>query len=907
MAEALKAPLPSPPLPSREEIAAYHLTDEDRLVADLITRAAPSEDEQRRIDELARRLVHAARMGRRQHGGVDAFMHEYGLSSEEGVILMCLAEALLRIPDARTADALIADRIAEGQWDRHLGNSQSLFVNASTWGLMLTGRVVRLKPGGGFDPGSLMKRLVQRSGKPMIREAMRYAMRIMGDQFVLGQTIELALGRAEAYEAKGYRFSYDMLGEAARTDADAVRYQERYLHAADKVGQAAGKPRDQGFQRLMSRAGLSVKLSAIHPRFEPAKENRVIAEVVPRLVELCRLAKSHALSITVDAEEADRLELTLAVLAEAALHPDLENWHGLGLAVQAYSRRALPVLRWLKRLSEASRRRIPVRLVKGAYWDSEIKWAQERGLENYPVFTRKVNTDVSFLASMRFLLAEPEAFYPQFATHNAHTVASIYTAGRGASYEFQRLHGMGQAIYEEVVGADKLDRPCRIYAPVGGHEDLLAYLVRRLLENGANTSFVSRLADDEAPIAEIIRDPVAAAERNTPHRNPEIPKPGDVFRPSRLNSLGLPLYERSVREPLKEKIRDALLSPLAAGPIVGGKVVTAGESQDVLSPTDRRVRVGTVREAGSPEIDEALRLARVAQHGWDARGGDERAAILLKAADRLEQNRAPLMAVMIREAGKTLDNAQGDLREAADFLRYYANEARSYYGDALELASTTGERNVLSLHGRGVFCCISPWNFPLAVFLGQVSAALAAGNAVVAKPAEQTPLTAFLATKILHEAGVPGDVLHLLPGGGKVGARLTGDRRVDGVAFTGSNETAWVIQRSLAERKGVIAPFIAETGGINAMIADTSALPEQVVRDVVRSAFDSAGQRCSAARVLFIQQETADRTIEMLAGAMDELAIGDPMHYSTDIGPVIDEAAQRTLEAHKRNMQGKAK
>ena len=907
MADALRTTDFRPPLPSRGEIAAYHLTDEDRLVADLIARAASSPDDQRRVDELARRLVHAARMGRRQHGGVDAFMHEYGLSSEEGVILMCLAEALLRIPDSRTADALIADRVSEGQWDKHLGNSQSLFVNASTWGLMLTGRVVRLKPGGGFDPGSLMKRMVQRSGKPMIREAMRYAMRIMGDQFVLGETIELALGRAEAFEKKGYRFSYDMLGEAARNEADAIRYQERYLKAAEKIGQAAGKPREVGFQRLMSRAGLSVKLSAIHPRFEPAKEARVIAEVVPRLLELCLLAKRHQLSITVDAEEADRLELTLAVLAEAAGHADLEGWHGLGLAVQAYSRRALPVLRWLKRLSDATRRRIPVRLVKGAYWDSEIKWAQERGLEDYPVFTRKVNTDVSYLACMRYLLAEPEAFYPQFATHNAHTVASIYTAGRGAAYEFQRLHGMGQAIYEEVVGADKLDRPCRIYAPVGGHEDLLAYLVRRLLENGANTSFVSRLADDEAPIADIIRDPVAAAERSTPHRNPEIPAPADVFRPARLNSLGLPLYESTVREPLVGKIRDALASPVVAGPIVGGKANTTGDARDVLSPADRRARVGSVREAAPADIEEALRLAKAAQHAWDVRGGDERAAILTKAADRLEQNRVPLMAAMVGEAGKTLENAQGDLREAADFLRYYANEARSYYGDPLELPSTTGERNVLTLHGRGVFCCISPWNFPLAIFTGQIAAALAAGNTVVAKPAEQTPLTAFLATRILHEAGIPGDVLHLLPGDGKVGARLTGDKRVDGVAFTGSNETAWAIQRSLAERRGAIVPFIAETGGINAMIADTSALPEQVVRDVVRSAFDSAGQRCSAARVLFVQEEAADRTIEMLAGAMDELSIGDPAHYSTDVGPVIDEAAQRTLEAHKRNMQAKAR
>jgi RHH-type proline utilization regulon transcriptional repressor/proline dehydrogenase/delta 1-pyrroline-5-carboxylate dehydrogenase len=891
--------------PPRDEIASYHLMDEASLVRGLIERAIFSEDERRRIADLATRLVHAARAGRQAHSGIDAFTREYGLTSEEGVILMCLAESLLRIPDAETADALIAEKVGGGHWEKHLGHSQSLFVNASTWGLMLTGRIVKLRKDEGASPLSLLKRMVVRSGEPVIRQALRHAMRILGDQFVLGRTIEEALARAAPLEAKGYHFSFDMLGEAARTAADAERYFSRYMHAMDAVGARVAQSGPQGLER---RPSLSVKLSAIHPRYEPGKEARLERELLPRVLELARAARARGLALTIDAEEQDRLDLSLGLFARVLVDERLKDWNGLGLAVQAYGKRAVPVLRWLRRLAERTGKRIPVRLVKGAYWDSEIKWAQERGWSDYPVFTRKLHTDVSYLACVRLLLLDPQAFYPQFATHNAHTVAAAYTAAGNTPFEFQRLHGMGQALYEEVVGPGKLDRPCRIYAPVGGHEDLLAYLVRRLLENGANTSFVNRLADEQAPVADIIRDPVEVAERERLAGAPAsgLPRPPDIFAPSRHNSLGLPLSEPTVRLPLEAAMEKALETPLRAGPLVDGKLVQSGSAILVTSPHDRRCRVGTVMEAGGEAIEAAIASATAAARGWDRRGGAERAAILERAADLYERDRARLMAVMVREAGKTLENAQGDLREAVDFLRYYATEARRLFSEPLLLPGPTGERNTLELRGRGVFACISPWNFPLAIFTGQIAAALAAGNAVLAKPAEQTPITAYLATELLHQAGVPVQVLQLLPGGGEVGAALVKDHRVRGIAFTGSNETAWHIQRALAERRGEIIPFIAETGGLNAMIADSSALPEQVVRDAVRSAFDSAGQRCSAARVLFLQDDVADRMIEMLVGAVEALDIGDPWDYATDVGPVIDEAAQDALQAHKARMYREA-
>lgn len=898
------------PLPPRDEIAAHHLVDEMRLLDRLLERAVFSEDERRRCADVARRLVHSARASQEKHSGVDAFMREYGLSSEEGVILMCIAEALLRIPDSETADELIAEKISGGDWQRHLGHSDSLFVNASTWALLLTGRVVKLRSASGANPLDAIKRLVARSGEPVIRQAVRQAVKVLGDQFVLGRTIKEALVRAQPYADKGYLFSYDMLGEGARTQKDADAYFERYMAAIDAIGNAAGPFAAMHVDALYRRPGMSVKLSALHPRFEPGKEHRLDEELTPRLLSLARAARSRGLSIAIDAEEQDRLDPTLHHFAALFTDPALDGWNGLGLAVQAYGKRAVPVLRWLRRLSERTGKRIPVRLVKGAYWDSEIKWAQERALADYPVFTRKLNTDVSYLACVRLLLSDPKAFYPQIATHNAHALAAAHVAGGPAVFEFQRLHGMGEALYEGVIGDGGIGRPCRIYAPVGGHQELLAYLVRRLLENGANTSFVNRLADDEAPVAEIIRDPVEIAEHERAAAAAPthvIPGPREIYLPRKAAS-GLALTEAGVRTELLGAMAVALDETFEAGPIIAGQTTAGGNSASLLTcPHDRRERIGTVRITTPAQADTAIESATKAQHAWNAQGGVERAQILEAAADLFERDRAKLMAVIVREAGKTLEGALGDVREAVDYLRYYASEARRLFGAPVQLQGPTGERNTLTLNGRGVFACISPWNFPLAIFTGQVAAALAAGNAVLAKPAEQTPITAFLATRLLHEAGVPKDVLHLLTGSGRLGEALIKDVRVRGVSFTGSNDTAWIIQRALAERREAIVPFIAETGGINAMIADSSALPEQVVRDCVRSAFDSAGQRCSAARVLFLQEDSAQKTIDVLVGAVETLDIGDPFDYATDIGPVIDEESQDRLEGHKIRMQREAR
>ena len=797
------------------------------------------------------------------HGEIDAFMKEYGFSSEEGVILMCLAEALLRIPDAETADALIADKIGGGQWNEHLGHSDSLFVNASTWGLMLTGKIVRLsEESEGLSVASLFNRLIKRSGEPVIRNAMRRAMRVMGDQFVLGRTIQEALKRSRPLTAKGYRFSYDMLGEAARTEKDADRYYERYVSAFQAVGRSVGPLFDSHADAIFSRPSISVKLSAIHARYEPGKEALLGAELMPRLIELAQEARSQGLGLTIDAEEQDRHELMLEIFGSLFQRPELDGWNGLGLAVQAYGKRAIPTLRWLRRLALAGQRRIPVRLVKGAYWDSEIKWAQEQGLADYPVFTRKLHTDVSYLACVRFLMSDNAAFYPQFATHNAQTLSTAVIAGREIEYEFQRLHGMGEALYDQIVGDDAIDRRCRIYAPVGDHEDLLAYLVRRLLENGANTSFINRIADDELPIGDIIKDPVkeAEAERETgvANTNLALPRPPMMFGEARRNSLGLALTETTVRERTLAKMGEALRDGFEARPLINGEERQGSETPDfAICPHDRRQRMGEVVVATPEDVDVAVTSADGAADAWDKRGGHERAGLLEKVADLYERDRERLMAVIVREAGKTLDNAQGDVREAVDFLRYYAGEARRLFAEPTMLTGPTGETNAHSLHGRGAFACISPWNFPLAIFTGQIAGALAAGNSVLAKPAEQTPLTAFAAAKLFHEAGVPGDVLQLLPGDGRVGQALVGDPRVRGVAFTGSNETAWAIQKGLTDRRGEIVPLIAETGGINAMIVDSSALPEQVTRDAVYSAFDSAGQRCSATRVLFVQDDIA--------------------------------------------------
>ncbi|MFQ5993540.1 MAG: bifunctional proline dehydrogenase/L-glutamate gamma-semialdehyde dehydrogenase PutA [Acidiferrobacterales bacterium] len=889
--------------PLRAAISAAYLADEGKCVEALLAQARLSPEAQTHIAELARRLVMAVRQKADSLGGLDAFMHEYDLSSEEGVVLMCLAEALLRIPDADTADRLIKDKLAQGEWDKHLGHSQSLFVNASTWGLMLTGRIVQLNLETVNDVGAFMGRLAARVGEPVVRVALTQAMRIMGHQFVMGRTIEEALARSHTPEHKEYLHSFDMLGEAALTGEDAERYFQSYLAAINAVGKAAGSAHG-----IFAAPSVSVKLSGLHPRFEFAKRERVLGELVPRLHALVKRAANVGVGVTLDTEEADTLDITLDVFE--VVYRDLKagDWSGLGLAVQGYQRRALYVVDWLIDLARRQGRHIPVRLVKGAYWDTEIKHAQQAGLEDYPVFTRKPSTDVSYIACAKHIWAARDVLYPQFATHNAHTVAFILNmVDDSRDFEFQRLHGMGQALYGEIVGPDKLDVSCRVYAPVGSHEALLPYLVRRLLENGANTSFVNRLSDERAPVEDIIADPIARVRCLEPKSHPRIPLPINLYGDERRNSRGVNLSDVATLTPLAREMAKAMSRTWRAAPMIEGQTST-GEARTVVDPSDRRRVVGEVVDAGDEATAAALASAAAVAPDWCRTDVNYRADALERAADLLEASRAELMALCVREAGKSLADALAEVREAADFCFYYAALARREFGEGQAMPGPTGERNNLSLHGRGVFFCISPWNFPLAIFVGQVAAALAAGNTVIAKPAEQTPLVAALATGLLHEAGIPKDVLHLLPGDGpRIGGTVVSDPRIAGVVFTGSTETARAINQSLAARPGPIIPLIAETGGQNAMIVDSSALPEQVVSDVLKSAFDSAGQRCSALRVLFVQQEITSRVIRLLQGAMAELAVGDPALLSTDVGPVIDSDAQAMLELHAARMQKEQK
>ena len=880
-----------------------YLADEAALVRELAELADPGKAARDRIQGVAANLVRAVRRNSADEGGIDAFLKQYDLSSEEGVLLMCIAEALLRIPDADTADRLIADKIASASWKDHLGESDSLFVNASTWGLMLTGELLKLDNGAQRNPARLLSGLVSRAGEPVVRAAMRQAMRIMGHQFVMGRTIAEALKRSRNKQNEAYRYSFDMLGEAALTKADAERYLDAYFDAIGRIGDSL----PDGAADVFAVPSISVKLSALHPRYSHTQSDRVMHELVPRVAELTKHARSCGIALTVDAEEADRLELSLELFDAVRRDPDLRDYDGLGLAVQTYQRRALGVLAFLETLAADTGRRIPVRLVKGAYWDSEIKHAQELGLPGYPVFTRKVHTDVSYLAVARRALGAGQRLYPQFATHNAHTLASILNfAGSRRDYEFQRLHGMGEELYAEIIDPDKYDRPCRVYAPVGSHEDLLPYLVRRLLENGANTSFVNRIVDESVEVHDIVKDPIEAARDSDGSPHPAIPSPIDLFGSERRNSAGINLPDRQVSAELLAAMDAAMEAPRSAAPVVGGET-RGGESVASVNPADTRESVGTCVQASADLATEAVTLALAAQPAWDREGGARRAEILERAADLFEQNGPELMALCVREAGKTVADAVSELREAVDFLRYYAVGARSDFAAPEELAGPTGERNTLGLRGRGVFVCISPWNFPLAIFTGQVAAALAAGNAAIAKPAEQTPLVASRAVELLYEAGVPGAVLHFLPGdGAEVGAAAVADPRVAGVAFTGSTETAKLINRVLADRDGPIASFIAETGGQNAMFVDSSALPEQVVLDSVYSAFNSAGQRCSALRLLCLQEDIADRVIELLRGHMDELVVGDPAHFATDVGPAIDGEALGILEAHVARMQERA-
>ncbi len=906
----LSPELPSPPAGARAAITAGWRLDEAGHLDGLLAAASLPAAERDLVLARAGELVARVRARAGKASAVESFMRQYDLSSEEGVLLMCVAEALLRIPDAETADRLIGDKLGEADWEKHLGRSDKVLVNASTWGLMLTGRLVALSEDTRSSFTGALRRLVGRAGEPVIRLAVRQAMKIMGHQFVMGRTIGEALKRSRDKDNRGYRHSFDMLGEAALTTADADRYHRAYRDAIVAIGKAGPWP------DIHAAPSISVKLSALHPRYEHAKRARVLAELGPRLLELARLAMAQGIALTVDAEEADRLELSLDLLAPVFAHPDLAGWNGFGLAVQAYQKRAPAVIAWLSEQARACGRRWCVRLVKGAYWDAEVKRAQENGHHGYPVFTRKPNTDVSYLACARALLAEPAAFYPQFATHNAHTIAAIghYAraaggSGDAAQLEFQRLHGMGEDLYEEVLGDGSAGLACRVYAPVGSHEDLLPYLVRRLLENGANTSFVNRIVDEDLAIADLVADPVATVEAFGDARaHPRIPAPAALFGSERRNSRGLNLADDDALRELAPALAQAAARPWQAAPLVAGGKVAGGAQVAVFNPADRREQVGSWRPADAACVDAALAAAVAAQPAWDRAGVGRRAQALRRAADLLEERRPQFLALCIKEAGKTLSAAVAEVREAVDFLRYYASQAERQFADPLELPGPTGERNRLHLHGRGVFVCISPWNFPLAIYVGQVAAAMAAGNAVVAKPAEQTTLTAHAATLLLHEAGVPQEVLAFLPGdGATVGAALTADPRVAGVAFTGSTQTAWAINRALAGRDAPIAALIAETGGQNALIADSSALPEQLVKDALASAFDSAGQRCSAARILLVQADIADRVTTMLAGAMAQLQVGDPGLLSTDVGPVIDEDARAMLEAHAARMDGQAR
>jgi len=884
-----------------EDINRKYLADEGETVAALIGAARTAPAVARKVRTLAGKLVAGMRRRQSESQGVHAFLRYYDLSSQEGIVLMCLAESLLRIPDADTADRLIADKLTSADWRKHLGASDSLFVNASTWALMLTGRFIELGEDAARTPADFLSRTIARMDDPLIRGALRAAMRIMASQFVMGRDIHEALARAGEPDNRRYRYSYDMLGEAALTEADARRYQDAYAEAIRAVGAAA----EGG--GILERPGISVKLSALFPRFEPRQRDRAVKALTARLLPLAELAAAAGIGLTVDAEESERLESGLAVIEAVYRDPLLGDWPGLGTAVQAYQKRAPDVIDRLEQIAAAGGRPIPVRLVKGAYWDTEIKRAQEQGLRDYPVFTRKRNTDISYLACALRLLREGTHLLPQFATHNAHTLAWIHAHAGKREYEFQRLHGMGAELYADVVGEGGLGVPCRVYAPVGAHEDLLPYLVRRLLENGANTSFVNQVIRHGDDPERVVEDPVALAEADPTVRHPAIPLPADMYAPERRNSAGVNLADPLELDPLLAAVRAAAGASSEAAPIIDGSVCT-GTASTSLDPADQNRSAGRSIPTDTAHVPRAMDIAAAAWPGWDRRPAPERAEILERAAELFERERAGLVALIVREGGRTLADACSEVREAVDFLRYYAAHCRRQFGTPLALPGPAGEKNELRLRGRGVFACISPWNFPVAIFTGQVAAALAAGNAVIAKPAEQTPLAAHRVTRLLLDAGVPPGVLQFLPGDGPaLGKILLSDPRLSGVAFTGSTATARVIERALAARPGPIATLIAETGGQNVLIADSSALPEQLVHDAAYSAFNSAGQRCSALRVLYVQEEIADRVVALLAGYMDELVIGDPLDPATDIGPVIDAQARDTLDAHVERMRSTQK
>ncbi|MCC6720416.1 MAG: trifunctional transcriptional regulator/proline dehydrogenase/L-glutamate gamma-semialdehyde dehydrogenase [Acetobacteraceae bacterium] len=868
--------------PLRAAITAATRRPEPACLAPLLDLATLPVPMAAQAAATARALVTRLREAPRA-SAIEGLIEEYDLSSQEGVALMCLAEALLRIPDPATRDALIRDKIATGDWQAHVGRSPSLFVNAATWGLVVTGRLAATASERGLS--GAITRMIARGGEPLIRRGVDLAMRMLGEHFVTGETIAAALANARRMEARGFTHSYDMLGEAAATDEDAARYLAAYTGAIHAIGAAAAG------RGIYEGPGISIKLSALHPRYGRAQRARVMAELLPRVAGLAALAKAYGIGLNIDAEEADRLELSLDLLAALALDPALAGWNGLGFVIQAYGKRCPFVIDWLVDLARRVGRRLMVRLVKGAYWDSEIKRAQVDGQADYPVFTRKLHTDVSYLACARKLLAAPDAVFAQFATHNAQTLAAVLAAaGPGfhrGQYEFQCLHGMGEPLYEEVVGPEKLGRPCRIYAPVGTHETLLAYLVRRLLENGANSSFVNRIGNAAIPVDDLIADPVETVRATNPDLapHPRIVLPRALYGPGRPNAAGFDLADESSLANLAAVLTQHAQAPWVARPANGG-----GAARAVTNPADRADIVGTVMAATPDDIARALAGAEAARTSWAATPAPRRAAALRRAADALEARMPVLIGLLVREAGKSYANAIAEVREAVDFLRYYA-------AGALDAGRPLGP-----------IACISPWNFPLAIFTGQVAAALAAGNPVLAKPAEETPLVAAEAVRLLHAAGVPADALHLLPGAGEVGAALVADARVQGVIFTGSTEVARLIRRALAGRLGADGrpiPLVAETGGQNAMVVDSSALAEQVVADAIASAFDSAGQRCSALRILCLQEDIAARTLTMLRGALRQLTVGNPALLSTDVGPVITPAARDAILRHVAAMQAR--
>ena len=869
-----------------EEIDRLKHADEEALAAKLDGIIRLSGEEKSTINQRAVDIVREARTFSKNKGLMETFLEEFGLSNKEGLALMCLAESLLRVPDNRTADKLIAEKISSGDWDDHKGQSDSWLVNASTLGLMLTGRIVDVDDAAKKDISGFMQSMTKRAGSPVIRAAMMQAMRILGEQFVVGRTIDEALKRAEKLGLNNDQglCSFDMLGEGARTNSDAERYFKAYADAIHALGAYRGGNKKES-RDPEAIHGISVKLSALHPRYDALHEDRVMSELYPRLLTLCVAAKDADLNLCLDAEEADRLVISLKLLDRLCREDNLSGWDGLGLALQAYQKRSLSVAEKLVQLARSSGLRLMIRLVKGAYWDSEIKHSQVEGHEDFPVWTRKSTTDLSYLACARILIDAGDAVYPQFATHNAHTVAAIQHMAGDQSYEFQRLHGMGDALYR-VVGDS---RPVRIYAPVGAHEDLLPYLVRRLLENGANTSFVHSFMDDDVPPEQVAQSPFSDA---APSRHPQIPRSLEMFGAERANSAGLDVFVLDNAMRLENTVQD--YQDRKAAPLIGGKT-KSGQDQHVYSPYDADT-IGDCGCAGEKDIASAHKKAREAQRDWNDRGGEARANILFAMADALEARMEDFVVLMAKEAGKAFPDSIAEVREAVDFLRFYAHEARRLFSGLSRLPGPAGETNHLGLAGRGVFVCISPWNFPLAIFTGQIAAALAAGNTVLAKPAEQTPLVAYEAVKLFQDAGLPGDVLHLLPGDGEtVGAGLVGLPGIAGVCFTGSTQVAKIIQRSLAEKDGPIPVLIAETGGLNGMFVDTTALREQVLDDVVASAFNAAGQRCSALRILFLPEETADHIIEGLEGVMDELVIGDPGKANTDVGPVIDGEALNGL------------